>query len=136
MIPALVGTSFAVAVGIFATATALDRDRAFYPTVMIVIAILYSLFAVMGGSTTALLFEAAAGSVFVVLAVAGFKSSLWLVAFALAAHGVFDGVHGLVIFNPGVPTFWPAFCSTYDIAAAVYLGWLLATSRRQAAQPG
>ena len=34
----LVGVLLAVAVGLFATGLGLDRDRAFYPTVMIVIA--------------------------------------------------------------------------------------------------
>ncbi len=132
MLPAVVGASLAFAVGLFATAIGLDRDRAFYPTVMIVIAAIYALFAAMGGSTTALLLESAAGAVFVAAAVAGFRSSLWVVAIALAAHGVCDLVHGRVIVNPGVPVWWPAFCMTYDVIAAVYLAWLLATGRRRA----
>ena len=136
MTPLLVGILLALGVGVFATVTALDRDRAFYPTVMIVIAILYSLFAVMGGSTTALLLECSAGVVFVALAVVGFKSSLWLVAFALVAHGLFDFVHGYVIANPGVPPWWPAFCGAYDVMAGLYLAWLLTNRRGQAVRPG
>jgi hypothetical protein len=133
MVPLLVGVLLALAVGVFATVTTLDRDRAFYPTVTIVVAILYALFAVMGGSTHALLLECAAGAVFVTLAVIGFRSSLWITAFALAGHGVFDAIHGQVIFNPGVPPWWPAFCGAYDITAGLYLGWLLANRRVQAA---
>jgi hypothetical protein len=129
MIPLLVGVILALAVGVFATTTGLDRDRAFYPTVTIVVAILYALFAVLGESTNALLLECAAGAVFVVLAVFGFKSSLWITAIALAGHGVFDAVHGRVMFNPGVPEWWPAFCGAYDITAGVYLAWLLRTGR-------
>jgi hypothetical protein len=121
----LVGAVLAFAVGLFATVVGLDRDRAFYPTVMIVIASLYALFAVMGASTTALVLESVVGAVFVAVAVSGFKSSLWLVVLALAAHGVFDLVHGTVISNPGVPPWWPAFCLTYDVTAAGYLAWLL-----------
>jgi len=128
----LVGTFLALAVGLFATATRLDRDRAFYPTVMIVIAALYSLFAVMGESTQALVLELVAGVVFIVAAVSGFRSSLWMVAVALAAHGMFDLVHGRFISNPGVPTWWPAFCMTYDVTAAAYLAWLLKTGRTRA----
>ena len=45
----LVGALLAFAVALFATITRLDRDRAFYPTVTIVIASYYALFAVMGG---------------------------------------------------------------------------------------
>lgn len=129
----LVGALLAFAVGLFATATRLDRDRAFYPTVTIVIALLYTLFAVMGGSMPALLRESMAAVVFIAAAVSGFRSSLWVVAMALAAHGVFDLIHGQVISNPGVPAWWPAFCLTYDVTAGAYLAWRLRTGRLRAA---
>ena len=130
--PAIVGACLAFAVGIFATVARLDRDRAFYPTVAIVIASLYSLFAVMGGSTRALVLESLVGVGFVALAVLGFRTSLWVVAVALGVHGVFDLVHGAVISNPGVPPWWPAFCLAYDVAAAGYLAWLIISRRTQA----
>src|SRR5882762_2595571 len=95
----LVGVLLAVAVGLFATGLGLDRDRAFYPTVMIVIASTYTLFAVMGASTRALILETLAGAAFLALAATGFKWSLWLVVVALAAHGVFDLTHGAFIAN-------------------------------------
>jgi hypothetical protein len=116
-----------------ATAVGLDRDRAFYPTVTMVVASLYALFAVMGASTQALLVETLVGSVFLAAAVAGFRSSLWIVAAALALHGVLDLVHHRAIANPGVPTWWPEFCSAYDLAAAAYLAWRLKTGRIRAA---
>jgi hypothetical protein len=129
----LIGAFLAIAVGLLATASGLDRDRAFYPTVTIVIAFLYALFAVMGASTHALVLESLAGAVFLAAAVAGFRSSLWIVVVALAAHGIFDLAHGRVIANPGVPSWWPAFCLTYDITAAAYLAWLLRSGRIRAA---
>src|SRR5690349_15823046 len=119
-----IGVALAIAVGIFASFVGLDRDRAFYPTVMTVIASYYALFAVMGGSSSALFAESVAACAFVVLAVVGFKRSLWLVVVALAAHGVFDFVHGHLITDPGVPTWWPGFCLAYDVGAAAYLAWL------------
>ena len=125
----LIGVSLALAVGVFATALRLDRDRAFYPTVMIVIGFLYSLFAAMGGSTHTLMLEALAGSVFLLAASYGFKSSLWIVAAALVAHGLFDMVHGSIIPDPGVPVWWPEFCSAYDVTAGIYLAWLLRSGR-------
>lgn len=127
----VVGGVFALAVGIFASLVLLDRDRAFYPTVMIVIALLYMLFAAIGGSRQALGLESIGTAVFILVAVAGFKRSLWLVAAALAAHGVFDYFHGHLIDNPGVPVWWPAFCLAYDVTAALYLGWLLYSKRLQ-----
>jgi hypothetical protein len=129
----LVGAFLALAVGLFATSLGLDRDRAFYPTVTIVIASLYALFAVMGASTHALILESLVGAVFIAAAASGFRSSLWVVVVALAAHGLFDLVHGRLISNPGVPIWWPQFCLTYDVAAAAYLAWLIKRGRIRAA---
>ena len=69
----------------------------------------------MGGSHPALVVESGAATTFVVLAIVGFKYSLWLVVAALAPHGALDVVHGQVIANPGVPAWWPPFCLTYDV---------------------
>ena len=121
----LVGAILALAVGGLATVVGLDRDRVFYPTVLIVIASYYVLFAVMGESTHALVVEAVVATGFLVLAIVGFKYSLWLVVVALAAHGILDVFHDQVIANPGVPAWWPAFCLTYDGVAAGYLAFLL-----------
>lgn len=121
----LIGIVLALAVSLSATFVGFDRDRAFYPTLMVVIASYYGLFAVMGGSIEALVVESAVAAAFLWAAVLGFKRNLWLVVGALLAHGIFDFFHGHFIANPGVPAWWPMFCLTYDIAAAGYLAWLL-----------
>jgi len=128
-----VGAFLALAVGLMATTVGLDRDRAFYPTVMMVIASYYALFAVMGASMHTVVLESLVGAVFLAAAVTGFRSSLWAVVVALAAHGVFDVAHSRVISNPGVPDWWPPFCMTYDVTAAAYLAWLIKTGRIRAA---
>jgi hypothetical protein len=87
-----------------------DRDRAFYPTALVVIASYYVRFAVMGGSTRALVLESVGMSAFAVFALAGFTRNMWLVVGALAAHAVFDFFHAHIVDNPGVPEWWPAFC--------------------------
>jgi hypothetical protein len=125
----VIGAILAIVVGIFATLVRLDRDRAFYPTVMIVIASYYALFAVMGGSMQTLGVECVVAMAFVGASVAGFKSTLWLVVAALVGHGVFDLVHGHLIQNAGVPIWWPAFCLAYDVAAAGYLAVLILRNR-------
>lgn len=125
----IIGVSLACFVGLLCTILRLDRDRALYPAVTIVIASYYILFAVMGASTRTVVIESLAGAVFLLFAVYGFRSSLWFVVAALAAHGVFDLVHGAAISNPGVPVWWPEFCLGYDVTAAVYLGWLLKSGR-------
>lgn len=126
----LIGAALAVAVGLLATIVGFDRDRAFYPTVMIVIASYYVLFAVSGGAMSSILVETAVMALFAIAAIAGFRRSLWLVVAALTAHGIFDWVHGSMIANPGVPPWWPPFCLAYDVVAAGYLAIRLAQLRK------
>lgn len=123
--PFLIGLTLSLGVAVLGRRAGFDRDRAFYATIVMVVASYYVLFAVLGGSTSALVTETAVMGLFVAAAVAGFRSSPWLIAGALAAHGAFDAVHGQLLTNPGVPTWWPAFCGAYDVGAAVWLAWLL-----------
>jgi hypothetical protein len=125
----LVGVVLALAISSFATVVGLDRDRAFYPTLMIVIASYYGLFAVIGGSGQTLILELVGIATFLLVSLIGFKITLWWVVGALAAHGVFDWFHELLIPDPGVPSWWPMFCLTYDVVAAAYLSWLLGRSK-------
>jgi hypothetical protein len=57
-------------------------------------------------------------------------------AAALLAHGLLDLVHGRLIANPGVPTWWPGFCLAYDVTLAGALAWRLLRARRFAAPLG
>ncbi len=125
----LIGVVIALAVSLFARFVGLDRDRAFYPTVLVVVASYYGLFAVMGDSAQATVIESLVMAVFLVATVLGFRRNLWIVVGALFAHGVFDFFHGHLIANPGVPVWWPAFCLAYDVVAGCYLAWLLRQSR-------
>ena len=121
----LIGLFLALGISIGATLVGFDRERSFYPTVLIVIALLYALFAILGGSTHALLLELLPGALFVIAAVTGFKKTLWWAVAGLIGHGLFDYVHGHFISNPGVPPYWPGFCGTYDVVAGGYLAFLL-----------
>ncbi len=100
----LIGLMLSLVVACAATIAGFDRDRAFYPTVLIVIASYYVLFAVMGASGRTLLIEIFAASGFLLLAILGFKRNLWLVVAAIVGHGVFDFFHHFFIANPGVPS--------------------------------
>ena len=125
MLPYVVGVVLSLGVALFARRVGFDRDRAFYPTVLIVVASYYVLFAVMSGSVETVLLESIIMTLFAVAAVAGFKASLWIVVAALAGHGVQDAVHGRIVANAGVPAWWPAWCLAYDVGAAGALAWLL-----------
>jgi hypothetical protein len=120
-----VGIVVALLTALFARVTRFDRDRAFYPTVLVVIALYYILFAVMGGSSQALRLESIQLAIFAVIAVVGFRSNLWWVVLGLAGHGAFDFAHGYVVANPGVPLWWPGFCLAADAFLAAILAWLL-----------
>ena len=125
VLPYVVGIVLALAVALFARSVGLDRDRAFYPTVLIVIASYYVLFAAISGSVHTVLLESAVMVPFVIAAVAGFKASAWITVGGLAAHGIQDAVHRYIVANAGVPAWWPAWCLAYDVGAAAALAWLL-----------
>lgn len=129
LMPYVIGIVLSVVVAVFARSVGFDRDRAFYPTVMIVIASYYVLFAAMSGSVQTVFVESIVMTGFAIAAVVGFKSSAWIVVGALAGHGVFDAVHGHVVENAGVPAWWPAWCLAYDLGAAASLAWLLKRGR-------
>jgi hypothetical protein len=123
--PYVVGIVLSLGVALFARRVGFDRDRAFYPTVLIVIASYYVLFAAMSGSVQTVLLESMVMTGFSIAAVVGFKSSAWIVVGGLAGHGVFDAFHASILANSGVPVWWPAFCLAYDVGAAGGLAWLI-----------
>ena len=125
LVPYVIGIVLSLGVALFARRVGLDRDRAFYATVLIVVGSYYVLFAAMADSMPTLLVELLVMAVFSTVAVWGFKTSPWIVAAGLAAHGVFDGFHGFIVDNPGMPIWWPAFCGAYDVGAGAILAWML-----------
>lgn len=125
-VPLIVGTVLALAVVLFARASGFDRSRAFYPTVLVVTASYYVLFAVIYGAGSDLASESVIMAIFLALAVVGFRISLWVVVAGFVAHGVFDLIRHSLLAGPGVPPSWPAFCLAFDVVAAACLAVLLA----------
>ncbi len=123
------GVIFAVVICPFATIVGFDKERGFYPIVLIVIEGYYLLFATMAKSTSALLAEPAPMFFFAAAAVLGFRRSPWIAVAGLVLHGVFDSFRHGVITNPGVPPWWPGFCLSIDLAMAVYLAVLILVRR-------
>jgi hypothetical protein len=80
--PFLMGITLAVAVGLMATRVGLDRERGFYPVFLIVSASFYELFAVMGGTGATVMAEMVPFTIFLIVALLGFKKNLWLVVAA------------------------------------------------------
>lgn len=124
----LVGVLVAVGVAALGALVGLDRDRAFYPTALIVIAAYYVLFAAMGASGRVLGIEIGVASLFSLAALYGFKKNMRLVAAGIALHGVFDFVQPALYANPGVPVWWPGFCGTVDVLLGAWLALRLCKS--------
>jgi hypothetical protein len=122
----IVGITLALFVCGAASMLGMDRDRVFYPAVLIVTASYYVLFAVIDGQDKVLLWELAMAAAFAGVAVAGFKRNLWLVVGALAGHAVLDFFHPGLVHNAGVPHGWTGFCLAFDLTAAVLVGCVLA----------
>ena len=123
--PYVVGIVLSLGVVLLASRVGFDRDRAFYPTVLIVIASYYVLLAAISGSVQTVLVESIVMTGFSIAAVLGFKSSGWIVVGALAGHGVYDDLRGNVLENSGVPVWWPALCLASISEAAGSLAWLV-----------
>ena len=128
-VPLVVGAVIAVAVVLFARLSGFDRGKVFYPTVLIVTASYYMLFAVIYGGGSELMPEAFVMAIFVAFAVMGFRTSLWVVVAGFVAHGVFDVCRHWWLVGAGVPSSWPAFCLAFDIIAAVGMAALLLVRR-------
>lgn len=131
----IVGVTLALLVCGAASWLKMDRDRVFYPSMVITVATYYVAFAVIDGRNEVMLVEAGIAALFAVMAVAGFKRNLWLVAAALAGHGVMDAFHGLLVQNAGVPATWPGFCGAFDVTAGLYVAGLLVLRVNEARGP-
>lgn len=134
----IVGITLALFFCAAAAALGMDRERAFYPAVAIAVASYYLAFAVVDGHGDVMRAEVIIASVFIGLAVLGFKRSPWFAVAALGGHGVMDAFHHHLVHNSGVPQVWPGFCMTFDVTAAALVGlaMLSRTRRDREAQVG
>ena len=121
MVAILTGVALAAVLVGAARSVGFDGDPAFYPVVLIVIALLYVLFAVEDGRPQTVAWEIAVAAVFVAASVLGYKQTAWWLVAGYALHGGYDVLHGGVPANSGVPAWWGEFCLGVDGAVAVYL---------------
>lgn len=121
----IVGITLALFFCAAAAGLGMDRERVFYPAVVIAVASYYLAFAVVDGRSEVMLSELAIAAVFIVAAVAGFKRSPWIAVVALGGHGVMDAFHHHVVHNAGVPQVWPGFCMSFDVTAAAFVALVM-----------
>jgi hypothetical protein len=126
----IVGITLALIFCGAAAGLGMDRERVFYPAVLIAVASYYLAFAVVDGRSGVMLSEVAIAAIFIAGAVAGFKVNPWIAVVALAGHGVMDAFHHLLVHNTGVPRVWPGFCMTFDVTAAAFVAWVMLARAR------
>ncbi|BFU93344.1 MAG: hypothetical protein NTNFB02_00660 [Nitrospira sp.] len=131
LMPVVVGLLLAVGIAALAKFTRFDKDRSFYSTVLIIIASYYVLFAVLGGSRHALVWELVIAVAFSTIAITGALAQPTLVGAGIVAHGLFDLVHDAIIENSGVPTSWPSFCGSIDVLLGL---WVITLTRSRYGQ--
>ena len=128
----IVGITLALFFCAAAAGLGMDRERVFYPAVVMAVASYYLAFAVVDGRNGVMLSEVAIAAVFIAGAVAGFKLNPWIAVVALGGHGVMDAFHDHLVHNIGVPKVWPGFCMSFDVTAAVIVALvMLARTRRE-----
>lgn len=127
LLPITFGLLCAVAIAFAGRLSGFDKDRSFYPTVLIVIASYYLLFAVMANE--AIIAESLGLALFSGIALIGALKAPWLVGLGIVAHGLFDISHAHIIDNRGVPLWWPSFCAAVDLLLGL---WVIFICRRPA----
>lgn len=117
IVPTIAGLTVATIIIFFARLLRFDDDRSFYPTLLIVIASYYPLFAVMSGQGVAV--ESVVALLFGAIAIVGVLWMQWVIGAGLILHGLFDLIHPTVIGDIGNPPWWPWFCASVDIVLGV-----------------
>jgi hypothetical protein len=134
------GAATAAAIVVLGFATRQGAVLSFYSTVLVVIALVYVLFAAMNGTPAVVGIESGIAAGFIAVAIAGARwasptAAGLLLAGGLGLHGLFDLVHGLVVDNPVVPSWWPAYCAVVDLGVGTWLAVLASRGSLQAPPP-
>ena len=92
-----------------------NRDRSYYTTILIVIALIYVLFGFMEGSVHRIVTESLIASVFIIAAIFVGKISHIITGLFLIFHGLFDFLHPRILPGNAVPVWYPEFCLYVDL---------------------
>ncbi|MDH5546998.1 MAG: hypothetical protein OEZ43_15510 [Gammaproteobacteria bacterium] len=120
----IAGIITALCVALPAHALRFDKDTSFYPTILIVIALYYVLFAAMSGIAASIVAESMIALLFIGTAAFSKKFPFLAVGLGLIAHGLFDLMHNQFIEISTVPLWWPAYCATVDVLLGLWVLYL------------
>src|SRR5262245_57263712 len=112
MIEAAIG--IVVGLGAIAMARALNWQHWYYTVALLTLPVAYGAFAISAGAEQIALKEMILGTPFLVAATAltitRIRQSATLIAVMWLSHGAYDLFHDFLLFNPGVPSWYPVFC--------------------------
>ncbi len=117
----VIGLLLAIIVALVAFVFQYDRDRSFYPTILIIVASYYVLFGLISGSIETTIIESLVALVFVGIAIYGSRTSRRLVAVGLILHAGLNLIHGDIFTNTGVPAWWYGFGMTFNAVLGLWV---------------
>lgn len=125
MIEALVGVlQGALLIGF---ARLIRGERWIYTLGLLALPTAYAIFAFSAGAGTAIFQEMAFGAPYLAAGLAlsfvRMRSTTVLVGSLWLLHGAYDLVHGRLVANPGVPSWYPVYCCAVDVVVGVHLFW-------------
>lgn len=85
------------------------------------IAGVYLGFSVIDGRVQTIAIEGTVMAAFIALAMVGLKYSLWILAVAYIAHGVWDCLHHPKLVTTKIAVWYPPFCAAYDWSLAAFI---------------
>ena len=113
-----------------------DWDKVAWPFFLITLPVYYMLFGVLAMDGTVILTEFLYGLPYILTGLLAWrmrsKAALLVVAIAWLSHGFYDFYHDILFINPGVFSWYPAFCAIVDVTVA---GYLLLSYKKLTMQP-
>ncbi len=105
--------------------------KLFAMTILVSIAFIYVGFSLQGNPVNLIVLEIAAALVFYFIALIGFKSNPFLIAYGTIGHGLWDFLHHhSALISTSVPTYWPLFCAVVDLITGIYF-WMIFRSEKK-----
>ena len=107
-----------------------------WPFFLVTLPVYYMLFGVLAMDGTVILTEFLFGLPYILTGLLAWrmrsKAALLVVAIAWLSHGFYDFYHDILFINPGVFSWYTAFCAIVDVTVA---GYLLLSYKKLTMQP-
>lgn len=122
LIQLLIGAFACLVFVLVARRAGLKREMIVYAAALVIAALIYVGFAVVGGATVSwLVIESGSLVLFSLVALFGLRRSAWVLMIGWAAHAVWDVLLHKVLEVGFVPEWYPVVCIGFDLFLAGYI---------------